>query len=181
MSAVEEKSCHFSDMKSQHPNQDFTDPTFNDMVPFVDWTQPMSDWANPGTSPCGTQFDSPVHQQASTVLPHHHNNTTGLQGHHHQQSSLQSHQTDMRVLGVDLDMLMQHSEPFYTSTPTPPPSPDSSSSCSTFDGSHVTTNVIMKANSMTFERVRTTNGSGNPAPHHMACHDYTNKVCFVIK
>ena len=72
------------------------------------------------------------------------------------------------------------SEPFFeamasASADTPPPSPDSSSGVVT---------VNNKPNSMTFEI--TTPPSSHPpqprqprhrlTPHHMACHDYTNKV-----
>lgn len=71
--------------------------------------------------------------------------------------------SDMRVLGVDLDMLMQHNEPFYlSSNSTPPPSPDSS------------TATMPKMSFAGETKVRI------GAPHHMACHDYTNKVNFWI-
>ena len=103
-----------------------------------------------------------------------------------QPSNQNNQHNDMRVLGVDLDMLMQSeagSEPFFeamasASADTPPPSPDSSSGVVT---------VNNKPNSMTFEI--TTPPSSHPpqprqpqqprhrlTPHHMACHDYTNKV-----
>ena len=84
-----------------------------------------------------------------------------------------SQHNDMRVLGVDLDMLMQSesTEPFFEAMATPPPSPDSSSVV-----------TVNKPNSMTFEI--TTPSQPQPRqprlrpvpPHHMACHDYTNKV-----
>lgn len=83
--------------------------------------------------------------------------------------------SNQSVLGVDLDMLMQNeaaSEPFFEAMATPPPSPDSSS---------VVTSI--KPNSMTFEITSNSNAvtastaSNRPRrPHHMACHDYTNKV-----
>ena len=77
----------------------------------------------------------------------------------------------MRVLGVDLDMLTS-TDPFYMPS-TPPPSPDSSSSGSTISSS--SGSVHFKPNSMTFEFNKVVRSQGNTA-HHMACHDYTNKV-----
>ena len=77
----------------------------------------------------------------------------------------------MRVLGVDLDMLTS-TDPFYMPS-TPPPSPDSSSSGSTISSS--SGSVHFKPNSMTFEFNKIVRSQGNTA-HHMACHDYTNKV-----
>lgn len=63
---------------------------------------------------------------------------------------------DLRVLGVDLDVLMQNgaSDHFFEAMATPPPSPDSTAS---------TTSMASP-------------DSKSPFPHHMACHDYTNKV-----
>jgi hypothetical protein len=102
----------------------------------------------------------------------------------------------MRVLGVDLDMLTS-TDPFYMPT-TPPPSPDSSSSGSIISSTSASGcsisgnsgNVQFKPNSMTFEYNKVVRNNQNqhqnqqssnpiaihPTAHHMACHDYTNKV-----
>lgn len=145
------------------------DSTFNEMVPFVDCSHFMSDWGNAGGSSGHPPNLDPIAPNGHSV-------------HHPFQHQLpqQTTTSDMRVLGVDLDMLMQHNdEPFYMNSPTPPPSPDSSSSVS---------NVVMKPNSMTFEKVNTAvsnkaasgSSASSSAPHHMACHDYTNKVHYQV-
>ena len=122
-------------------------------------------------------------------------NLVKLQQQHHTYTKAET-ETDMRVLGVDLDMLTS-TDPFYMPT-TPPPSPDSSSSGSITSSTSASGysisgnpgNVQFKPNSMTFEYnkvVRSTQNQNiqqssnhptviHPTAHHMACHDYTNKV-----
>ena len=150
-----------STMKSHHnpaAPEIVADSTFSEMVPFVDWSQPM-DWPHhPGfEGQSGASNLTP----GSNCLLH-----PGVN-----QQNLQTQ--DMRVLGVDLDMLTS-TDPFYTS-PTPPPSPDSSSATGC-GGQNI--GVSFKGNSMAFEVNKVTRQHGGVGPHHMACHDYTNKVWF---
>ena len=123
-------------------------------------------------------------------------NLVKFQQQHHTYTKAET-ETDMRVLGVDLDMLTS-TDPFYMPT-TPPPSPDSSSSGSIISSTSAsgcsisgnTGNVQFKPNSMTFEYNKVVRNNQNqhqniqqssnpiaihPTAHHMACHDYTNKV-----
>jgi hypothetical protein len=132
-----------------HPEA--ADTTFPEMTPF-EWSNAALEWST-------NQFDQHGQVPNIGVGPHHH-----LQG-------------DMRVLGVDLDMLMQNGPGqsddtfFETMTCTPPPSPDSSTAkhqiLSSFDP--LETSVQSKV----------IHHRSPPPPHtahHMACHDYTNKV-----
>ena len=133
-----------ANMKSQNSENIVADSTFGgEMVPFVDWNHPM-EW------PQNSNFENP----GNCLL----NPGNSCQSQHSQ---------DMRVLGVDLDMLTS-TDPFYTS-PTPPPSPDSSSTQNI--------GVSFKPHTMAFEVTsnKIMRGNGTMA-HHMACHDYTNKV-----
>ena len=130
------------------------------------------------------------------LFPDFSKNLVKFQQQHHTYTKAET-ETDMRVLGVDLDMLTS-TDPFYMPT-TPPPSPDSSSSGSIISSTSASGcsisgnsgNVQFKPNSMTFEYNKVVRNNQNqhqnnqqssnpiaihPTAHHMACHDYTNKV-----
>jgi len=181
--------CHLKSQPEIVPDSTFGEftnsPISHEMVPFVDWTQPMEQWA-------GHNFEASMASiQPQTTLPHCLTN----QQQHHTYTKAET-ETDMRVLGVDLDMLTS-TDPFYMPT-TPPPSPDSSSSGSIISSTSASGcsisgnsgNVQFKPNSMTFEYNKVVRNNQNqhqnqqssnpiaihPTAHHMACHDYTNKV-----
>lgn len=127
-------------------------------MPSFEWTSPL-EWTT------YENVDVVHHQQHQ----HHPNQPLQQQLQHQQQQ--QQIDGDMRVLGVDLDMLMHGNQDSYFECSngtskrmmTPPPSPSS-------------TNVRTPLHNVN-ARVLTSREVAHAA--HMACHDYTNKVHYV--